>query len=177
MLIVVSRKSVSCFSRPCCITYRLCYVIYWLSDKYRIIVDVKRFKSFRIDLSAVQPENYQEFYFKPLPTFPHSLWKRPLRGRWGRGRRTYSYFDGNVRCSKRLLMASRYCQKSSSFLTLLKIPHYISRYSYKWSSFPYRVFSCTLFLSRSSYNRFSFQYKVFSFTLSLSRSRLKLDEK
>ena len=75
-----------------------------------------------------------------------------------------------------MFMASLYCQKSSSFLNLLKIPHYRSRYSYNWSSFPYRVFSFTLFLSRCSYNRFSFQYKVFSFTLSLLRSRRKIDE-
>ena len=75
-----------------------------------------------------------------------------------------------------LCMASRYCQKSSSFPNLLKIPLYVSRYIYNWVSFPYRLFSFTLFLSRCSYNRSSFQYKVFSFTLSLLRSRRKLDE-
>ena len=74
-------------------------------------------------------------------------------------------------------MANRYCKKSSSYLNLLKIQHYVSRYSYNWYSFPYRVFSFTLSLSRCSYNRSSFQYKVFSFTLSLLRSRRKLDEK
>ena len=50
---------------------------------------------------------------------------------------------------KLMSMASRYCQKSSSFLNVSKIPQYISRYSYNWSSFPYRVFSFTLSLSRS----------------------------
>ena len=48
---------------------------------------------------------------------------------------------------KLMSMASRYCQKSSSFLNVSKIPQYISRYSYNWSSFPYRVFSFDSHLS------------------------------
>ena len=95
-------------------------------------------------------------------------------------------------------MASRYCQKSSSFLNervkittlhieifkqlvqfsyrVFSFTLFLSRCSYNRFSFQYKVFSFTLFLSRNSYNRSSFQYKVFRFTLFLLRSRRKLDE-
>ena len=65
-------------------------------------------------------------------------------------------------------MASRYCQKSSSFLNLSKIPNYISRYSYKWSSFHtgYSVSHffyrdahtiCPVFNTRDSVSHFSYR--------------------